>query len=34
VVGIGGKQVLGKALGKTIKAIEAQDYGTNPAELA
>ena len=34
VVGAGGKQVLGKALGKTIKAIEAQDYGTNPAELA
>ena len=31
VVGTGGKQVLGKALGKTIKAIEAQDYGTNPA---
>ena len=34
VVGTGGKQVLGKALGKTIRAIEAQDYGTNPAELA
>jgi len=34
VVGTGGKQVLGKALGKTIKAIEARNYGAKPTELA
>ena len=34
VVGTGGKQVLGKALGKTIKAIEARNDGTKPTELA
>jgi hypothetical protein len=34
VIGIGGKRVLGKALEKTIKAIEARNYGTEPAELA
>jgi polyketide cyclase/dehydrase/lipid transport protein len=33
VVGIGGKRVLGTALEKTIKAIEARNYGTEPAEL-
>ena len=34
VVGIGGKQVLGKALERTVKAIEARNSGTEPAELA
>jgi hypothetical protein len=34
VVGIGGKRVLGKALEKTVKAIEARNSGTTPAELA
>jgi hypothetical protein len=34
VVGIGGKRVLGKALEKTVKAIEARNSGTETAELA
>ena len=34
VIGIGGKRVLGNVLEKTIKAIEARNYGTEPAELA
>ena len=34
VVGIGGKRVLGKALEKTVKAIEARNSGTTPAGLA
>jgi hypothetical protein len=34
VVGIGGKRVLGKALEKTVKAIEARNSGTKPSELA
>jgi hypothetical protein len=34
VVGIGGKRVLGKALEKTVRAIEAQNSGTRPAEPA
>jgi hypothetical protein len=34
VVGIGGKRVLGKALEKTVKAIEARNSGSKPSELA
>ena len=34
VVGIGGKRVLGKALEKTVKAIEARNSGSEPSELA
>jgi len=34
VIGIGGKRVLGNVLEKTIKAIEARNYGSEPAELA
>ena len=33
VVGIGGKRVLGKALGNTVKAIEARENGTGAGEL-
>ncbi len=33
VVGIVGKRMLGKALGKTVKAIEARNDGARPAEL-
>ena len=34
VVGTGGKRVLGKALEKTARAIEAANHGTKPAEPA
>jgi hypothetical protein len=34
VVGIGGKRVLGKALGNTVKAIEARNHGTGAGEPA
>jgi len=34
VVGIGGKRVLGQALEKTVKAIEARNSGSKPSELA
>ena len=33
VLGIFGKRVLGKELGKTVKAIEARNDGARPAEL-
>src|SRR5215469_2160526 len=34
VVGIGGKRVLGKALEKTVRAIEARNSGSKPSDLA
>jgi len=34
VVGVGGKRVLGKALGETVKAIEARNDGAGAAEPA
>ena len=34
VIGAGGKRVLGKALEKTARAIEAANHGTKPAEPA
>ena len=34
VIGTGGKRVLGKALEKTARAIEAANHGTKPAEPA
>jgi hypothetical protein len=34
VLGIFGKRVLGKALGTTVKAIEARNYGARTAEQA
>jgi hypothetical protein len=34
VIGFGGKRVLGKALEKTARAIEAENNGTKPAEPA
>jgi hypothetical protein len=34
VISVGGNRVLGKALEKTIKAIEARNYGTKPTEPA
>ena len=33
VVGIAGKRLLGKELEKTVKAIEARNYGATAAEL-
>jgi hypothetical protein len=33
LVGISGKRVLGKALGNTVKAIEARNYGSRAGEL-
>jgi hypothetical protein len=33
VVGIAGKRMLGKELGKSVKAIEARNYGATPAEV-
>ena len=32
VVGIGGKRVLGKAFGNTVKAVEARNYGAGPGD--
>jgi hypothetical protein len=34
VLGTIGKRALGKELGKTVKAIEARNYGTRADELA
>ena len=33
VLGIFGKRVLGKAMGNTVKAIEARNYGARAAEM-
>jgi hypothetical protein len=32
LLGVAGKRILGKSLGKTVKAIEARDYGAGVAE--
>ena len=32
VIGTAGERALGKALGNTVKAIEARNYGTSAAE--
>jgi hypothetical protein len=34
LLGIAGKRVLGKALGNTVKAIEARNYGSGAGELS
>ena len=34
LVGIAGKRILGKALGSTVKAIEARNYGSRAGELS